>query len=203
MIGSVNLFTILFVHQTAWKGTASAGDAVSQATGRSPGEKTNMARRLALLAVSAAVMIVMVAGVALALSLTGTSGNDSLTGTQGRDEISGLQGDDTLVGMGGVDLILGGDNSDRLFGSSGNDSLFGGTGDDVFRGGLGNDRINAVGAEDNNQVDRVDCGAGTDTAFVNARDIVFGNCEQVTTFPDSSGGGGSGGGGGNSGPGLQ
>ena len=63
---------------------------------------------------------------------------------------------------------------------------------------MDNDRINAIGAEDNNQVDRVDCGAGTDTAFVNARDIVSGNCEQVTTFPDNSGGGG-----GNSGPGLQ
>jgi Ca2+-binding RTX toxin-like protein len=50
----------------------------------------------------------------------------------------------------------------------GNDRIDGGFGQDKLFGGPGNDKISAV----DGQVDRVNCGTGIDTAYVDDGDII-------------------------------
>ena len=53
--------------------------------------------------------------------------------------------------------------------------MFGGRGEDQLYGGSGNDTMNAQdGYKDN-----VNCGLGTDTAYVDKRDLVNEDCENV------------------------
>ena len=110
-----------------------------------------MKRMLAVLAV-AATMVVMSAGVALAVTLTGDNGPDRLVGTAQNDTLRGLGGNDTLVGGG---------DPDRLF------------------GGAGNDFLNATDRRP--EGDLVDCGPGFDRARVDpsTEDRVRPNCERV------------------------
>lgn len=87
------------------------------------------------------------------------------------EDIFGSDGPDTLVGDGGANTIDGGAGNDRITGGAGKDALFGGDGDDV------------INAQDG-QVDRIDCGAGSDDATVDRNDIVH-NCEHITEPPIS------------------
>jgi serralysin len=50
----------------------------------------------------------------LALSLSGTSGNNTLTGFAGNDKLNGLGGNDVLVGGAGGDLLNGGSGTDSI-----------------------------------------------------------------------------------------
>lgn len=59
----------------------------------------------------------------LALSLTGSAGDNTLTGNNAANQLLGQGGDDVLIGNGGAD---------RLDGETGNDTLSGGAGGDVF-----------------------------------------------------------------------
>jgi uncharacterized delta-60 repeat protein len=61
------------------------------------------------------------------------------SGTSGNDRIIGTSGDDVVFGFGGDDFIDGGPGNDILCGGSGNDTLRGGGGDDILRGGPGKD----------------------------------------------------------------
>jgi Ca2+-binding RTX toxin-like protein len=72
-------------------------------------------------------------------------------------------------------VLRGGAGDDVLTGGAGNDRLTGGLGFDRIAGGPGNDRIDARDGKH----DRVDCGAGRDTAFVDPGDTVNRNCELV------------------------
>jgi Ca2+-binding RTX toxin-like protein len=74
-------------------------------------------------------------------------------------------GDDTLVGGAGINIL----QTDV-----GNDTITGGAGNDVLQSFSGNDTINAR----DGYADRVDCGAGVDTAVVDTLDQV-GRCETV------------------------
>jgi hypothetical protein len=98
-------------------------------------------------------------------TLVGTPHRDRLIGTDGSDRISGLGGNDLIVGAGGSDYLSGGPGADRLRGGGGHDHLEGGSGPDV---------ISAADGE----ADTIDCGAGSDTAYVDQRDAVRG-CERV------------------------
>ena len=74
--------------------------------------------------------------VALAQTITGTSGDDPmLFGTSRADTINALSGNDVLAGLGGDDILNGGSGADLLVGGAGADELNGGAGfDTVFYG---------------------------------------------------------------------
>ena len=107
-------------------------------------------------------------------TLTGTAGADLICGLAGADVIRGLAGNDTLCCGPGNDSLYGGSGSDRLSGNAGNDRLDGGAGKDSLVGGAGRDRINAK----DGKRDRVDCGAGRDTATVDKKDRLR-HCERT------------------------
>jgi hypothetical protein len=103
-------------------------------------------------------------------NLTGTPRPDLILARGGPDAVNALDGDDTVLagrgrdrveGGGGADTIHGGIGIDRLFGERGPDRLMGDAGPDVLHGGGGDDR--AYG------------GAGNDTIYVNlGRDRSYG-----------------------------
>ena len=126
-------------------------------------------------------------------ALSGATGNDTLKGGAGNDTMNGGSGNDTLDGgpgndvtgsvtgticsdnsLAGNDREDGGAGNDKLDGGPGNDQVTGGPGKDTIAGGAGSDVLLAAdGARD-----VVDCGAGKDTAVVDAIDVVRG-CEKV------------------------
>src|SRR5829696_5505046 len=108
-----------------------------------------MLRRMVLLGGMLLVGVIVLSGVALAEDIRGTFGPDDLEGTNQMDRIYGLGAKDTLRGR------------------AGNDDCYGGRG--------ANDTILAA----DGQLDVVDCGLGTDTAYVDELDEVAENCEEV------------------------
>jgi Ca2+-binding RTX toxin-like protein len=103
-------------------------------------------------------------------------------------------------GRGGADTIEGSDYADALQGGAGDDHISGGFGDDTITGGPGRDDLSGdrtaaceygpiygictigsgndtIYAQDG-EADKVDCGPGADTAYVDAVDVVA-NCESV------------------------
>ncbi len=83
-----------------------------------------------------------------------------------------------LRGVSGADNLTGGAFDDRLLGGTGNDTITGNGGGDQLGAGDGDDVVNAR----DGVVDRVDCGAGTDTVVADAGDSVA-NCESVQLPP--------------------
>jgi len=110
-----------------------------------------------LTTVAAATLIGVAAGPAAAETWSGTTGADVKRGTDSADTLDGRAGADTLSGLGG------------------NDTLIGGVGNDTLNGGDGADTIRA----EDGMVDEVNCGAGTDTVFVDWRDKVSTTCENL------------------------
>ena len=93
----------------------------------------------------------------LAVTATGSAGNDTLYG--------GTKGD-TVSGGAGNDIILGGAGADTLTGGAGNDVITGQGGVDIIDGGAGNDTIHIdvlANFEDLAAAEQIDGGAGTDT----------------------------------------
>jgi Ca2+-binding RTX toxin-like protein len=128
----------------------------------------------------------------------GSPGNDTYTGTPGNDVFDGFMGDDVARGGGGNDDLTGGSGADQLFGEAGNDTLYGGEGDDRVEGGPGTDSLfgdyaqcSAYGCSSGNdqllardgEADALNCGAGADSAQVDAIDTLaqdgFQLCETV------------------------
>ncbi len=109
--------------------------------------------KVAILLTVMGLMVMALAGVALAVTKIGDAGPNRLVGTAEND---------TLRGLGGADELIGRGDSDRLF------------------GGSGRDLINARerGEAEN---DRVDCGAGRDTVLTDntTEDTILANCEVV------------------------
>lgn len=116
-------------------------------------------------------------------TVVGTAGNDDIFVDANAGLIRGLGGDDKLVAYDGNDVIEGGDGNDFLEGGFGNDVLDGGAGVDQFNGdrteanviAIGNDQIRA---RDGN-AEQVSCGIGSDTAQVDASDVVDATCETI------------------------
>jgi Ca2+-binding RTX toxin-like protein len=133
-------------------------------------------------------------------TLVGGNGNDVLVGNDiGVNQIVGVApagtagvkpgpaGNDTLVGKGGVDILLGAEGNDVLFGGTGNDVLGGLGGNDILAGDAGADAFSAGDGNDTNfardgVAESITCGAGTDTATVDATDTnAGGQCETFST----------------------
>jgi Ca2+-binding RTX toxin-like protein len=108
----------------------------------------------------------------LALTITGTAGNDTLTGTAQADTIRGLGGDDTISGLDGDDKLTGGPGNDIVDGGSGNDRYF-------FNSGDGEDRI-----IDTSGTDTLQFGTG-----ISASDVTLGRSANslVLTLADGAG----------------
>jgi hypothetical protein len=112
----------------------------------------------------------------------GLGGDDTINGAYGGDCLSGGAGDDLIRGGSQGDLIAGGPGDDELLGEgvsggvlqAGNDTVVGGPGEDRIDAGPGADRVLARDGER----DRIDCGHGHDTAWVDAVDRAR-NCERV------------------------
>jgi Ca2+-binding RTX toxin-like protein len=103
----------------------------------------------------------------------------TVRGGGGDDRLDLNDGDDTVDGGAGDDHIEGGNGHDRIVAGPGADFIHGDepTGECSYiycKPPYGNDTIDARDGE----VDQVDCGVGTDTAMVDAMDVVA-NCETV------------------------
>ena len=96
-----------------------------------------MMRKVAVLLALMGLMVMALAGVALAVTKVGDAGPNRLVGTFENDKLRGWGGADELIGRG---------DSDRFFGGSGKDWI------------NARERGEAEG-------DRVDCGAGRDTVL--------------------------------------
>jgi Ca2+-binding RTX toxin-like protein len=126
--------------------------------------------------------VMALSGAALAATKTcsanpcvGTNGPDRLKGTDAKNEIRALGGPDYIAGKPRADELYGGRGQDEVRAGNGRDRVFGGRGEDQLYGGGGNDTMNAQdGYKDN-----VNCGLGTDTAYVDKRDRVNEDCEDV------------------------
>ena len=137
----------------------------------------------ALLILSTTLLGVMaLSGAALAASkmcsnkpCVGTNGADKLKGNAQKNEIRGLAGPDYITGKQGADKLYGDRGKDEVRANNGRDHMFGGRGRDELYGGGGNDRMNAR----DGYKDTVDCGLGTDTAYVDWLDRVNEDCENV------------------------
>ena len=140
-------------------------------------------RLRALLILATTLLGVMaLSGAALAATKTcsknpcvGTNGADRLKGTDAKNEIRGLGGPDYIAGKQSADELYGNRGQDEVRAGNGRDRVFGGRGRDALYGGGGNDTMNAQdGYKDN-----VNCGLGTDTAYVDKLDRVNEDCENV------------------------
>jgi len=131
-----------------------------------------MKRWTYLTVVLATIMVGLFAGAALAVTASGTNGDDRIIGTNFADIIGARGGDDVVSGLRG---------SDSLYGNAGNDRIFGGLGEDELHGGYGNDAL--YSADDlrpsRSHEDVVYCGAGRDFASIDRWDRVAGDCEEV------------------------
>jgi hypothetical protein len=126
--------------------------------------------------------VMALSGAALAATKTcsanpcvGTNGADRLKGTDAKNEIRGLPGPDYIAGKQRADELYGGRGQDEVRAGNGKDRVFGGRGEDQLYGGGGNDTMNAQ----DGYTDNVNCGLGTDTAYVDRLDRVNEDCENV------------------------
>lgn len=133
-------------------------------------------------------------------------------GSEGPDEINLVFANGTVKAGGGNDRVTGSDAADSLDGGPENDQISGGFGDDTLTGGPGEDDISGdrtaacfygpiygtctigsgndtIYAQDGER-DTIDCGPGSDIAYVDAIDVTSG-CETlhvaVTTTTDGNG----------------
>jgi hypothetical protein len=118
----------------------------------------------------------VIAGLRRADSIKARKGNDAVCAGRGKDTIGGAKGKDKLRGGKGRDKLRGGKGKDRIIGGRRKDTIGGGKGKDKLRGGRGRDTIRAA----DGQKDKVRCGRGPDAARVDGKDVVAGNCEDVT-----------------------
>ena len=109
-----------------------------------------------------------------------------IVGSKKSDYLAGKGGNDTILGKAGNDTMLGNGGDDVLRGGTGADVITGGNGADRFFGEAGSDTIQAADGER----DVIDCGPGTDRAFVDSFDVAK-NCEILTIKDLSNPPGGS------------
>ena len=126
--------------------------------------------------------VMALSGAALAQTKTcsenpcvGTKGADTLIGTDAENEIRGRRGADYIAGKPHADELYGGRGKDEVRAGKGRDRVFGRRGEDVLYGGSGNDTMNAK----DGYIDNVNCGLGTDSAYVDKLDRVNEDCENV------------------------
>jgi hypothetical protein len=93
-------------------------------------------RKSGLLLPSMALALLLVSGVAWAVTKVGGPGDDTLVGTDGRDRLKGEDGGDVLIGKGGDDGpdTTCRERSWRLVGGGGDDTIDAGGGTDLVKG---------------------------------------------------------------------
>jgi RTX calcium-binding nonapeptide repeat (4 copies) len=91
--------------------------------------------------------------------------------------IRGTPRDDVLIGGPGNDRIYGEGGNDRIVGNGGNDILVGGPGQDIVDAGAGNDSVSVA----DGTRDRVDCGAGRDSAVSDRLLDTLAGCESSSS----------------------
>ncbi|MBJ7470773.1 MAG: hypothetical protein JHD16_05700 [Solirubrobacteraceae bacterium] len=97
-----------------------------------------------------------------------------------------MTGFENLTGGDGNDALIGDVGFNHLYGGEGNDTIDGGGGGhDVLRGQSGDDVIQARDAL--TLFGDIACGGGTDSAIVDAADLVASDCEAVDRSPAPAG----------------
>jgi RTX calcium-binding nonapeptide repeat (4 copies) len=141
-----------------------------------------VSRRVALLILATLLGVLVLGGATLAATKTcttnpcvGTNGPDRLKGNATKNEIHGLRGADYIAAKQRADELYGGRGKDEVRAGNGRDRVFGRPGEDSLYGGGGNDTMKAQ----DGYRDGVNCGLGTDTAYVGRRDRVNEDCEKV------------------------
>jgi Ca2+-binding RTX toxin-like protein len=147
-------------------------------------------RRVVLVLVAMALVLLLTSGVALAVNRVGSGGPDILRGTRGEDTLLGKGGKDIILGLGGEDSLLGGRSNDAVFGGRGSDIILGQGGNDFLgdgpfsesaednlSGGGGNDVLDAINKPAFE--DHVECGRGFDRVAADRKDLVAPDCEKV------------------------
>jgi Ca2+-binding RTX toxin-like protein len=138
-----------------------------------------MNRQTIVALVVVAVTLLLASEVVLAKSISCTAGV-TCNGTKKADQITGSFGADTIKGRGGNDTIDGNLGNDTIDGGGGNDTIIDNLDTvpdiDTITGGKGDDIIDVREGDVNDTPDKVDCGPGTDTVFVDATDTRL-NCE--------------------------
>ena len=138
-------------------------------------------RRTTLLLVAMGCLLVIFAGVAVAVSGTGTN-------TKDQPKLSSTA--DKYAGGGGNDIIDGKQGNDVLFGDHGNvDTIDGGADDDFLNSAdsVGGDRVTAGGntaAGDVCVVDEGDEINGTSAPAIHPPGTAIGTCEEVYVVPN-------------------
>ena len=137
-------------------------------------------RRLVLFLTAMSVAALLASGVALAVVIDGTAGNDNIYGSEGPDTLNGLGGNDTIYGRAGTDTIDGGYGADNLEGGIDGDTIEDGPSNDVavdtIYGNAGDDDITA--ANDPSSKDVINCGNGYDTVLADTSDEIDEDCEE-------------------------
>ena len=141
-----------------------------------------MRLRVLLILATTLLGVMVLGGAALAVTKTcsanpcvGTNGPDRLRGTDTKNEIRGLRGPDYIAGKPRADDLYGGWGRDEVRAGNGRDRVFSGRGRDTLYGGGGNDTMNSQDGYE----DGINCGIGTDTAYVDRLDRVNDDCEHV------------------------
>ncbi len=116
-------------------------------------------------------------GTAAAETINAGLGDDRAVGRAGNDEVNGGDGNDTVNAEEGADTVRGSFGNDYLNGAAGADTIYGGPGDDSMYGTENDDTIYASGDASNR--DYVDCGTGTDRAYLDSNDVVDGVLAQT------------------------
>ena len=113
-----------------------------------------MRRLILLMAAMGAAMLLLVSGVAYALTIQcddggdqnpdpgecfGTEESDRITGNSYPEVILSFSGNDRISALGGDDSVASARGRDRVFLHGGNDTIDGGEGKDVIHGGPDND----------------------------------------------------------------
>jgi Ca2+-binding RTX toxin-like protein len=144
-----------------------------------------------ILATMMSLGVMLLSGVALAITMTctttceGTRFPDTLIGNASKNKIEGKPGADYIAGKGAADQLEGQRDNDEVRGGRGPDTILGGkhSDSDTLYGNNGNDTIIAVDEFSPGWQDFIDCGDGTDTAYVDGwteeRPDVVVNCENV------------------------
>jgi Ca2+-binding RTX toxin-like protein len=100
-------------------------------------------------------------------SITLDLAEEKATLSSGTQEIKNIE---NVVGSALADEILGDESKNLLLGRNGNDTLKGGSGKDILIGGEGDDIIYA---DDDDEMDLIDGGAGADTFYVSSNDVIL------------------------------
>ena len=123
-----------------------------------------MKKRLAFVVGTVGLWVFLVAGVAFAMTITGTSSPNNITGTNSSDNIAASANRDVVNGKGGPDRIFGDGGNDALDGGAGSDHIESGDGNNVARGNDGDGDWASV--VDNGTNDFVSGGDGTEDVCV-------------------------------------